>query len=482
MARYKFECQICLEDRDEPRTQVRFIAGSAVCKDCTRDGVVPRFAKALQNELDYPPKYGQEILDIDDFRGLVPVEVQKAWPARIKEYETPVHHRVYCSHLTLAPAAAHGSRRRLEVCGNFLGSTKTSDQFQCPKCKSWSKDHQIHCPCAGSAGQQSSTKKAAFDERTRGSEWQKCPKAACGVVIERSAGCNHMECLHCSTSFCYICGDFASAESDHWFDTCPRFGQPGDRDASYDEDYPSESDEADEYQSESDESDEYSSEPDEAYVLEDDNRDGIGLLSFTWPGRMFFGARFATSGLNASPRQKLQHDLNIAITFNEDFELYIFKPYGRARRVPDSLAPLVNHVTDLMYTMEENLKTALKDMIDDEPTTDVGRDKQAVSFSNFQIGHNRLRHGFVEAYNNLLVLVRWHDNVFFHMFRSIRLYRETLERYMILHAPRFLYNLVMREKDKASHRTSRDDIGRRFSSTSREQRDDDSENEFDCIT
>ena len=144
MARYKFECEVCLEDRNKPRAQVRFIAGIAICKDCIRDGVVPRFAKALKNEIEYPVKYASTILSIDDFRDLVPAEVLTAWPARIKEYETPVHHRVYCSHLTLAPAGAHGSPRRLEVCGNFLGSTKTSDQI-CSKCNSWSKDHHLNC-------------------------------------------------------------------------------------------------------------------------------------------------------------------------------------------------------------------------------------------------------------------------------------------------------------------------------------------------
>jgi hypothetical protein len=159
MVRYKFECEVCLEDRNEPLAQVRFIAGSAICKDCIRDGVVPRFAKAVQNELDYPPRYGQEILNIDDFRGLVPEEVRTAFSARIKEYETPLRHRVYCEHLTLAPAAAHGSRRRLEVCGNFLGSSKTSDQFQCLKCNSWSKDHHLHCFCAGTVSQQGSAGK-----------------------------------------------------------------------------------------------------------------------------------------------------------------------------------------------------------------------------------------------------------------------------------------------------------------------------------
>lgn len=145
MARYTFQCQLCLEDRREPRSQIRIIDGCEICRRCLADDVAPRFAAALQSELDYPVKWGHAILNIDDFREFVPAEVQEAWPARVREYQTPVHNRVYCSHLTLGPIDRAG-RRRLEVCGNFLGSSKTSDQFQCSKCRTWSKDHHLHCP------------------------------------------------------------------------------------------------------------------------------------------------------------------------------------------------------------------------------------------------------------------------------------------------------------------------------------------------
>ena len=153
MVRYTFQCQLCLEDRRESRSQVSSIDGCEICRTCLAEDVAPRFAAALQSELDYPVKWGHAILKIDDFRKFVPAAVQEAWPARVREYETPVHNRVYCSHLTLGPIDRAG-RRRLEVCGNFLGSTKTSDQFQCLKCKTWSKDHHLHCPCTGRAGKQ----------------------------------------------------------------------------------------------------------------------------------------------------------------------------------------------------------------------------------------------------------------------------------------------------------------------------------------
>lgn len=47
---------------------------------------------------------------------------------------------------------------------------------------------------------------------------------------------NHMIC-QCGTGFCFICGKEADGESEHWRNggSCPRYNQPGDDEAEYDE-------------------------------------------------------------------------------------------------------------------------------------------------------------------------------------------------------------------------------------------------------
>lgn len=47
---------------------------------------------------------------------------------------------------------------------------------------------------------------------------------------------NHMIC-QCGTGFCFICGKEADGESEHWRKggSCPRYNQPGDDEAEYDE-------------------------------------------------------------------------------------------------------------------------------------------------------------------------------------------------------------------------------------------------------
>ena len=471
MARYTFQCQLCYEDRRETRSQVRIIDGCEVCRTCLAEDVAPRFAAALQSELDYPVKWGQTILDIDDFRGLVPAAVQEAWPARVREYETPVHNRVYCSHLTLGPIDRAG-RRRLEVCGTFLGSTTTSDQFQCPKCKTWSKDHHLHCPCTGGAGsQQANAGQPTLDERTRGAEWQKCPNATCGVVVERSTGCNHFECTFCQTSFCYICGKFADADSDHWFNICPRFGQPGDKDASYDQDYPSESDEGDDGNENDDEEEGEEEEDEEEDIPRVDSESVIYL-----PGMTLFGTFFTTPGPNASPQELLQHDLNVATTFFKDLKKYFIwyftVPYNRVSQA----ARLAKKVLKLMHAMDLNMTTALDDMAGDEPTTDSGRVGQVVDLTNFRIRHDTLRHGFMDNFNIVASLVG--QNSYFASCRATRVYRETIGRYMILHAPRFLSNLAARDDRKDLFQRLKYDRGRSFDRQRHKGNDRTSEDEL----
>ncbi|GAB7326285.1 hypothetical protein MBLNU13_g10261t1 [Cladosporium sp. NU13] len=446
MVRYTFQCQLCLEDRREPRSQVRIIDGCEICRTCLADDVAPRFAAAPQSELDYPVKWGYAILNIDDFREFVPTAVQEAWPARVREYETPVHNRVYCSHLTLGPIDRAG-RRRLEVCGNFLGSTKTSDQFQCPKCKTWSKDHHLHCPCTGGvSNQEANAGQPTLDERQRGAEWQKCPNSSCGVVIERSTGCNHFECAYCKTSFCYICGYYASADSDHWVNICPRVGRPGAKDAKFDEKYEFSSDEEEEEGEHGEDGE------------EDDNyfTDWADLTSETWPGTWLFGAPFIIPNLFSSPLEQLQHDFNIVTAVYDALSVRVDDKYDGDENAPAVVAIAL----DLVTKLKVSLKIALGDIQGDEPTTDAGRVEQAVNFFNFRARHDQLRHGFIKAYNRGILMAEY-DRLLSRT-RSMRLFKATFERYMILHAPRLLSNLAARDEHQDLYERFDYELGRGF--------------------
>lgn len=454
MARYNFQCQLCYEDRREARSQVRIIDGCEVCKRCLADDVAPRFAAALQSELDYPVKWGPTVLDIDNFREFVPAEVQEAWPARVREYETPVHNRVYCSHLTLGPIDRAG-RRRLEVCGNFLGSTETSDQFQCPKCRTWSKDHHLHCPCTGGAGnQQDYAGQPTLDERTRGVEWQKCPNSSCGVVIERSMGCNHFECAYCKTSFCYICGYYASADSDHWVNICPRFGQPGDKDAEFDEEYDFDSDEEEE-----EGWNEESSQSNDDFDSEDYSR-------------IFFGSPLTEPGPNPRSLNQLHYDLEIATLLRYDFLAETEFIFGSLEDAPKKVVSFF----ELLQAFEENVNWSLLQLKYREPTTAVNAVSDAVEFSNFRIRHDRLRRDMLATRDEALAWF-YHDSVVITNVPA-RAFVDVFERYSVLHAPRYIWNAQAHHRAPGRRKSIRYDVGSIFESKRREKRDDGTEDEL----
>lgn len=472
MARYTFQCQLCLEDRREPRSQVRIIDGCEICKRCLADDVAPRFAAALQSELDYPVKWGYAILNIDDFREFVPAEVQEAWPARVREYQTPVHNRVYCSHLTLGPIDRAG-RRRLEVCGNFLGSTKTSDQFQCPKCKTYSKDHHLHCPCTGGTGkQQANAAQPTLDERTRGAEWQKCPNSACGVVIERSTGCNHFECVYCKASFCYICGYFASADSDHWLNICPRFGQPGDKDAEFDEEYNFDSDEEEEQGWNGEEEEQDWNDEEEEQDWNDESYQDNNDSGFEDQSRIFFGRPLTDPGPNASSLDQLEYDVEIAVLLQYDFHAEADFIFGSLADAPKKVAVFF----ELLRAFEDNVNEALLQLRGPEPATAIDAVSDAVEFSNFRLRHDRLRRDMLATRDEALIWFAEDSVVITNV--PARAFADVFERYSVLHAPRYIWNAQAHHRAPGRKKSIRYDVGSIFESERGEKRDDGSEDEL----
>lgn len=70
-----------------------------------------------------------------------------------------------------------------------------------------------------------------------GKDAQPCPK--CHVLWALKDGCNHLICKSCETNYCFICGKEALPHSGHWLDpkyggSCPRYNGAGDDNAIYD--------------------------------------------------------------------------------------------------------------------------------------------------------------------------------------------------------------------------------------------------------
>jgi hypothetical protein len=485
MRQFKFECQVCLENKKEPKSQVRRIDEEPVCRTCTLDAIVPLFEKALRNELEFPPSWGPMELKIRDFQELLPAAFLRAWDDRMDEYDTPKPSRVYCEHMAFAPAAP-GERNKLEVCGQFLGSSEESDQFRCPKCKSWSKDHHLHCYCGGVGKQDGNAKGPVLNEGTRGLEWQRCPDERCGVVVTLADGCNHMECTFCNAHFCYVCGNFAAPRSGHWRDAgpCPVYSKqndPRDNGGAYDADgfdengfdengfdengfdengydqdgYNQDGYQDNDYEGHNDHNgysgDEYQEDGDHenGFPEHDDSVEPshqVGVQHQGW-ANSFFGEPIIVPGLDASTEDQLQYDGMITCLFGLDFGRELGLTYGRLDRAPQSLMQF----HQLLQHLVRNIEFVKKDLIEDERTTAVDKVERAIDFTNFQIRHGQLRQGFWEACNLARALVMV-DSVL-HRTEPVELFRRAFDRYMVLHAPRHISNVLSGEAWRDRHRT-----------------------------
>lgn len=222
MPKTYFNCVLCGDLKFE--AYPRWIDDSRICDECAEDCVVPRFHDALKHEHNYPPKWGNVVMDVWTFWDLFDGKFLDAWREKLREYAEPVKSRLYCEHRSGADGV---------VCGAFLG-TKGSGAICCLRCRG--------CTCRrcgtgtsdiGSANNHrchEMLKEDPFENLSKGQDYQQCP--GCKKEIVLSEGCNHMICISpCDTHFCFFCGQkVAARRSGHWQKgKCPRFGVAGRR-------------------------------------------------------------------------------------------------------------------------------------------------------------------------------------------------------------------------------------------------------------
>ena len=216
-----------------------------LCTKCVKD----MFERAITAEINYPPKWSLGPLHPKHFSHIISAEFIERYEVREREYLCAFGTRIYCKHII------HNERdgKTDEACGAFVGA-KTAILLGVDKCATCSGLTCLNCSTAlrdrtsaiehlhdceklvGALKLAEAEEEAkAFAGLTQGRHYQRCPNAACGVMVELGEACNHMTCAYCWTEFCFVCGTEQTALSEHWRrGGCPRYNFPGDQNAGYD--------------------------------------------------------------------------------------------------------------------------------------------------------------------------------------------------------------------------------------------------------
>lgn len=218
-----FTCAFCQYEKRSLRVRV---ANDTLCMDCYNTEIVPKFHAAVDNEAQYPVRWGSTMLE----PRLFPASFQTTWRHKCKEYQTPFPERVYCKHNN----CMHYVGNRTELRGT---------EVMCMKC------YKGTCgDCGGSVGttenvhrcipEEPADEPDAFAGLVLGKDYQICPGATCGIKVNLRDGCNAMICERCTTHFCYLCGVAARHNSNHWTtgSACSRWNHPDGGNAIHDED------------------------------------------------------------------------------------------------------------------------------------------------------------------------------------------------------------------------------------------------------
>lgn len=236
MPTVSFECTLCTEDRSQQQDAVRTIADNPICDDCVPE-VLSLFKDALKNEINYPPRWGPIDISFESFEDLFNDDFRLAYREKVREYTTPIPKRVYCQHKVVSTSMdKSASQAGADFCNTFMG-VQVKSVSRCSGCTQWMcmECRDIAVPpleahtCDNlNAAIKAESESNAFDAAKRGVEWQECPNPDCKMKCDLRDGCNAMICP-CSEHFCFLCGEVADHDSDHWMEgkPCPRWGAVG---------------------------------------------------------------------------------------------------------------------------------------------------------------------------------------------------------------------------------------------------------------
>ncbi|USW47916.1 hypothetical protein Slin15195_G012350 [Septoria linicola] len=188
------------------------------CSECFEDMVIPKLREALLGKSFWDNarlSATEDPLEARDYIDVMGEDFVNAYEKKVIEYRTNASDRVYCPHSVLVSesSAEGGSARALDQ-AELEAITKqgTSATRKCQAYIGNKQELDVHTPCP----------------------------ECCSQPYEHKEACNHFLCSDgtCRTGFCFLCGQAAAHDSDHWTvgnpTGCTKWGRPGESTARFD--------------------------------------------------------------------------------------------------------------------------------------------------------------------------------------------------------------------------------------------------------
>ncbi|KIW35378.1 uncharacterized protein PV07_02076 [Cladophialophora immunda] len=188
------ECAVCFEEHRPGELVVLHHCHCAYCIPCLNQA----FRVACRDRASFPPRCHNVPLRISAVGTVLDDDVVE----RYKEIEAEfgAHRPFYCASpkcSAFIPVKDHLAQQEVAFCLQCHNST-------CKSCKRLQSDHPVWdadmkkrvCP----ALEEDVVKLFELGEEK---EWRQCP--TCANMVERTDGCEHMDCI-CGVEFCYLCG------------------------------------------------------------------------------------------------------------------------------------------------------------------------------------------------------------------------------------------------------------------------------------
>ncbi|KAM3419351.1 hypothetical protein BST61_g5282 [Cercospora zeina] len=211
------DCMICCEEVSS--NDFIFIHDDLACHGCVKQV----FTNAILSEANYPPVWAGHTLPLTEYQHILGTSLSAEFARKAAQYDVPWSERVVCKNQSGHTTGGDVFVGRLHANETDVATTTTTTIKSCHECT-----HDFCMLCAEHV--QPSTNahhcKAAktdsnFKGLTRGKDYQLCP--GCSMAIQLRDGCNHVICT-CSRDLCFICGQEAQANSNHWVPgRCPRY-------------------------------------------------------------------------------------------------------------------------------------------------------------------------------------------------------------------------------------------------------------------